>query len=100
MYKDNLYINSLRGGLPVSGQGVRPRPVIHCGKHDQKLLFFPGNKVPELYFNLSKFFSRGLLSPVHAAYLPALRVIPAIFCNFADFCSFAGEVLFTPYDFL
>ncbi|ECF5772315.1 hypothetical protein N8H65_002378 [Salmonella enterica] len=62
--------------------------------------------MPELYFNLSKFFSRGLLSPVHAAYLPALRVIPAIFCNFADFadfadfCNFTGEVLFTPYYFL
>lgn len=38
---------------------------------------------PELYFNLEKIFSRGLLSPVHAAYLPALRVIFAILQIFA-----------------
>ncbi|EDV2893901.1 hypothetical protein CSM99_004359 [Salmonella enterica subsp. diarizonae] len=73
---------------------------MQAAHHVSDFLFFPGNKVPELYFNLSKFFSRGLLSPVHAAYLPALRVIPAISCNFADFCNFTGEVFFNPYDFL
>lgn len=93
MYKGNLYINSLRGGLPVSGQGVRPRPVIHCEKREERQ-----RRISILIYE--KFFSRGLLSPVHAAHLPALRVIPAISCNFADFCNFTGEVFFTPYDFL
>lgn len=93
MYKANLYINSVRGGLPVSGQGVRPRPVIHCGKREERQ-----RRISILIYE--KIFQPGSLSPVHAAYLPALRVIPAIFCNFADFCSFAGEVLFTPYVFL
>lgn len=49
-----------------------------------------------LYFNLEKIFQPGVLSPVHAAHLPALRVISAIFCNFADFCNFTGEVFFYP----
>ncbi|EBD5954035.1 hypothetical protein C4939_08440 [Salmonella enterica] len=56
---------------------------MQAAHHVSDFLFFPGNKVPELYFNLEKIFSRGLLSPVHAAYLPALRVIFAILQIFA-----------------
>lgn len=42
MYKANLYINSLRGDLPVFGQGVRLRPMISCEKRNQDLLFSIG----------------------------------------------------------